>query len=106
MPETIWFEVALVSILYTLGHIFLGHFEAKTPKLRKFVKYIMTIVVVLCLSVFVDRRLALILLGVSLLPTIYIHCILLPKKGINGWTGEPKEKYYAYRGWELPDEDR
>jgi hypothetical protein len=26
--------------------------------------------------------------------------MLLPKKGINGWTGEPKSKYYDFRGWD------
>jgi hypothetical protein len=25
---------------------------------------------------------------------------MLPKKGINGWTGEPKSKYYEYRKWD------
>jgi hypothetical protein len=25
----------------------------------------------------------------------------LPKQGVNGWTGEPKEKYYQLRGWDL-----
>jgi len=35
-------------------------------------------------------------------PVVYIHVWWLPRKGINGWTGEPKEKYYALRGWKLP----
>ena len=42
---------------------------------------------------------ALIVLGASLIPVAYIHGIVLPKKGINGWTGEPKSKYYDMRGW-------
>ena len=25
----------------------------------------------------------------------------LLKQGVNGWTGEPKEKYYQLRGWDL-----
>ena len=42
-----------------------------------------------------------ILLGVFFLPAVYIHAYYLPKKkGINGWTGEPKEKYYELRGWD------
>jgi hypothetical protein len=36
------------------------------------------------------------------LPVVYIHAWWLPSKGVNGWTGEPKEKYYALRGWKLP----
>jgi hypothetical protein len=34
-----------------------------------------------------------------LLFPLIIHVWWLPKKGINGWTGEPKEKYYELRGW-------
>jgi hypothetical protein len=39
------------------------------------------------------------LLGLMFLPVIYIHAWYLPKKGIDGWTGEPKSKYYQFRGW-------
>ncbi len=28
-----------------------------------------------------------------------IHAWWLPKHGINGLTGEPKDKYYELRGW-------
>ena len=28
-----------------------------------------------------------------------VHAWWLPRHGINGWTAEPKEKYYALRGW-------
>jgi len=31
-----------------------------------------------------------------------VHAIWLPSKGINGWTGEPKDKYYELRGWPKP----
>jgi hypothetical protein len=30
---------------------------------------------------------------------VAIHMWWLPKHGINGWTGEPKEKYHELRGW-------
>jgi len=50
-------------------------------------------------STYFSRNLALITLGLAFLPAIYIHAIMLPKKGINGWTGEPKEKYYELRGF-------
>jgi hypothetical protein len=38
-------------------------------------------------------------LAISFIPVLYIHVILLPKKGINGWTGEPKSRYYDFRKW-------
>jgi hypothetical protein len=42
--------------------------------------------------------------GIAALPVIYIHGIWLPRHGVNAWTGEPREKYYALRGW--PPADR
>ena len=35
--------------------------------------------------------------SIVLLPLIYVHAIWLPLHGINGWTGEPREKYHALR---------
>lgn len=97
--NTLWFEIAIVSIMYLLGHIFLGHFEERSPKWRKLLKYILTVTIILAISVLAGRTYAFIILGVSLIPVFYVHAIMLPKKGINGWTGEPKGKYYEFRGW-------
>jgi hypothetical protein len=35
-----------------------------------------------------------------LVAVLVVHGIILPAKGINGWTAESKEKYYRMRGWE------
>ena len=42
------------------------------------------------------------LFGLGSLFVLYIHAWWLPRHGINGWTGEPKEKYYELRGWKEP----
>jgi hypothetical protein len=34
---------------------------------------------------------------------LFTYVIWLPRDGVNGWTGEPREKYYALRGWLSPD---
>jgi hypothetical protein len=34
------------------------------------------------------------LVGAALVGAGYLHLRWLPSHGINGWTGEPKEKYY------------
>jgi hypothetical protein len=98
--NTLWLEVSVVTLFFLLGHIFLGHFEERSPKWRKLLKYIVTLTIVIAISVYFGRTIAFLLLGLSLLPVIYIHGVLLPKKGINGWTGEPRAKYYAFRGWD------
>ena len=97
--ESLWFEVAIVTIFFLFGHIYFGHFEERSPKGRKVLKYIVTLAIMLTLSVYAGRTVAFIVLGLACLPVIYIHGFYLPKKGINGWTGEPKGKYYEFRGW-------
>ena len=100
ITASIWFEIAIVSIIYTLGNILLGHFEEQTSKLRRIGKYIFTIIVIVGLSTYFGRTTAMLILTLFFLPVVYIHAISLPKNGINGWTAEPKEKYYELRGWD------
>ena len=99
--DTLWFEVAIVSIIYAVGNIFFGHFEEQTSKLRRIGKYILTLIIVCALSIVFSRTVAMIFLASFIIPLLYIHGYFLPKKkGINGWTGEPKSKYYEFRGWD------
>ncbi len=97
--ESLWVEVATISLLYALGHIFFGHFEERTSKSKKVIKLVVSLVLMIFLSVQFDRAVAFTVFGLMFLPVIYIHAFWLPKKGINGWTGEPKSKYYELRGW-------
>ena len=101
--DSLWFEVALVTTITAVGTIFFGHFEELTPKWRKLAKLIFFILVTTSLSATLGRVWALSFLGATLLFVFYVHAIWLPQKGINGWTGEPREKYYALRGWKKKD---
>jgi hypothetical protein len=98
--DTIWFEVAVVTVFFLLGHIFMGHFEERSPAWRKLLKYIVALAIVISISVFVGRWAAFALLAAALVPIAYVHGVLLPRKGINGWTGEPRARYYDFRGWD------
>lgn len=99
--ETIWFEIAVVSIIYALGNILMRHFEERTPKVRRVGKYLLTILVVCLVSVYISRTVAMTILSLFIIPLVYVHGYYLPKKkGINGWTGEPKSKYYEFRNWD------
>ena len=98
--ESLWFEIAIVSIIYALGNMVMGQFEEQTPKIRRVGKYLLTLLIVCAVSVLFGRPVAMIVLAVFFLPVLYIHVYYLPKKkGINGWTGEPKSKYYEFRKW-------
>lgn len=98
---TLWFEIAIVSIIYALGNILMGHFEERTSKIRRVAKYFLTMIVVYCISYFLGRPAAMLFLALFIFPFLYIHGYYLPKKkGINGLTGEPKSKYYEFRNWD------
>jgi hypothetical protein len=97
--DTLWFEVAVVTGIFAVGSIFFGHFEERTPRWRKVLKLVLFIAITTALSAFLGRAWAFGFLGLCLLAVLYIHAVWLPGKGINGWTGEPKDKYYALRGW-------
>ena len=99
--ESIWFEIAIVSIIFALGNILMGHFEEKTPKIRRVSKYLLTVLIICLVSVYFGRTTAMVILSLFIIPLLYVHGYFLPKKkGINGWTGEPKSKYYDFRKWD------
>jgi hypothetical protein len=50
--ESLWFEVAVVSIIYALGNILMGQFEEQTPKIRRVGKYLLTLILVCGISGF------------------------------------------------------
>lgn len=98
--ESLWLEIAVVSIIFALGNILMGHFEERTPKIRRVGKYLLMLVLVCSISATFGRTTAMILLALMIIPILYVHGYYLPKKkGINGWTGEPKSKYYEFRKW-------
>ncbi len=101
MTESLWFEIAIVSIIYALGNILMGHFEERTPKIRRVGKYLLTIIIICCISLYFGRTSAMVFLSLLIIPVLYVHSYSLPKKkGINGWTGEPKSDYYEFRNWD------
>lgn len=98
--NSLWFEIAIVSIIFAIGNMTMGHFEEQTPKIRRVGKYLLIVALICGISAVFGRTIAMIVLAASILPLLYIHAYYLPKKkGINGWTGEPKSKYYEFRKW-------
>ena len=94
-----WYELAIVSSIFAVGNILFGHFEEKTPKWRRLGKFLIFTVVALTISYYGGRKWFYIFLAVMTLFALVIHLWWLPKKGINPWTAEPKDKYYQLRGW-------
>ena len=98
----VWIDVAVVAGMFAVGNILFGHFEEQTPKWRRILKLFMVTGVVALISSTAGRVWSVALIGTMFLAVLIIHGYWLPKKhGINGWTGEPREKYYALRGWKV-----
>ena len=96
--DTLWFEVAVVMSIFAVGNILFGHFEEHKPKWRRLLKVILILTIFLGVSNMLGRLWAFSLLTVPLVAAAVIHLWWLPKNGINGWTGEPKQKYYELIG--------
>jgi hypothetical protein len=100
--NTIWFDIAIVASLVAVGSILFGHFEEGIPKGRRVFKFVRVLVLTGVLAGVAGRVWLYGLLTVLLGGVAVVHLWWLPKHGINGWTGEPKAKYYALRGWSYP----
>ena len=94
-----WMDVAIVATVFAVGNILFGHFEEGAPKWRRVVKLLLTLGLVGLVSAKLGSVWAYVLIGAMLLGAVVIHAWWLPRHGVNGWTGEPKEKYYELRGW-------
>lgn len=96
-----WLEVAILTTLFAVGNILFGHFEEGTPKWRRSAKLFLFIGLTILITETVGRIWFYVMLVVLATGVSVIHGWWLPKHGINGWTAEPKEKYYELRGWKF-----
>jgi uncharacterized membrane protein len=91
--DSLWFDAAIVLGIFAVGNILFGHFEEHRPKWRRLLKVAIVLAVVLSISANFGRGWAFGLLLLPISAAAYIHLVWLPGHGINGWTGEPREKY-------------
>lgn len=91
--DTPWFDAAVVLGIFAVGNILFGYFEAHRPKWRRVLKVVLFLAVILTLSTTAGRAWAYGVLMVPLLGAAYVHLRWLPKNGVNGWTGEPRDRY-------------
>jgi hypothetical protein len=96
--ETAWFDLAVVMSIFAVGNILFGHFEEHKPKARRVLKVALVAGVTFALSYAGLRWIAWVLIGALGLAAAYVHLWWLPSHGVNGWTGEPRDKYYELLG--------
>jgi len=95
----LWIDVAVVASMYAVGNMLFGHFEERAPKWRRVVKFFLFTGLIVLISATAGRAWSMGLVSALLSFVLVIHLWWLPKHGIHPFTGEPKDKYYALRGW-------
>jgi hypothetical protein len=91
--NTLWFDCAVVLGIFAVGNILFGHFEEHKPKWRRLLKVALIVTLTVTLSATAGRAWAYGVIALPLLAAAYVHLRWLPKHGVNGWTGEPRERY-------------
>ena len=96
---TLWFDVALVMTVFHVGTLFFGHLEEHKPKWKRLLKAAAMVgFVVWLLSLGLHALAYGLVFGGGTLFAAVVHLYWLPKNGVNAWTGEPKDVYYALIG--------
>ena len=85
------------------GNVAFWHFDPKQPLWRRLLKVFVSLATTALAYRYCGRLGVFVWFIIILLPLIYVHAIWLPLHGVNGWTGEPREKYHALRGWPPPN---
>jgi hypothetical protein len=65
--DSLWFEIAIVSMIFAIGNMVMGQFEERTPKVRRVGKYLSMLVIICGISVLFGRSAAMITLAVFFL---------------------------------------
>jgi hypothetical protein len=93
--DTRWFDVAAFSTLWVVLVLVFGHFEQHKPAWRRLTKFAVLLVLFLVLAETAGRFVAYAVLGLLLVAGASLHFAVLSKRGINGWTGEPRDRFEA-----------
>ena len=91
--------VAITAIIFAIGNTLFGHFNERTPKWKRVTKVVLVLAFVGVISSAVGPVWGLAPIALMLIVAAVVHLWWLPRHGINGFTGEPRDKYYELRGW-------
>jgi len=97
-------DLAVVAVFLAVGNVAFRHFEPRMTLWRRLLKTFVILTVTATISYYFGRTGVIVAFSIAMVALIYVHGIWLPRHGVNGWTGEPRAKYYELRGWPPPDD--
>jgi len=96
--DTYWFDVAIATTGLMLGHLYFGRFEEHRPRWRRLLKSLLGVAMVVGTTAWAGREWTYALLAALVVGVLIVHGWWLPRNGVNGWTGEPRARYYELLG--------
>lgn len=97
----VWIDIAAVTSLFALGNIIFGHFEQGTAKWRRVLKMVLMTAVTAWIGASLGHAWVAAFIALAAAIGWSAHFIILRRHGIDPWTAEPRDKYYALRGWKV-----
>ena len=95
----LFFDLFLMAALHLVGHILFGAFEERSPKARKLIKVAFLLGITALISSAFGHPWSLVwVFGMFTLGGVF-HLWWTLSHGIHPLTAEPRDKYYALRGW-------
>jgi hypothetical protein len=95
----IWIDVAAVTGMFAIGNILFGHFEERTAKWRRVLKLMIVTGLTAVVAAFGGHLWSAAFIATMAAIGWTAHILILRRHGIDIWTAEPRDKYYALRGW-------
>ncbi|MBV9879332.1 MAG: hypothetical protein JO180_02500 [Gemmatirosa sp.] len=99
--DTVWFDVALMMSIFAFGNMAFGRFEEHRSRWRRAAKIVVCVALFVGVSTALGRVWMYALLTLASIGVVVVHGWWLPKHGVNGWTAEPRERYYQLLGLTL-----
>ena len=90
-----WFDAAALTALLAVLTVAFDRFERHKPAWRRVAKIAVLVALVLIAIEVLGRARGYGVLGLMLAAGTGFHFAVLSKRGINGWTGEPRDKFEA-----------
>ena len=95
MTDSRWVDVAALTTLLVVLTVVFDRFERHKPAWRRLAKIAVLVALVLVVIESLGRVWGYAVLGLLLLAGTALHFTVLSRLGINGWTGEPQQKFEA-----------
>lgn len=93
--DSLWLDATLAALLHGVNSTLFAGVHRDGPALRRLAGLVGFVALTVALSALAGRGWALGFLAASTVLVFYFHAVWLPNHGVNGWTGEPRDRFLS-----------